>query len=187
LPPQQPGSTLPLTLPQCTEPHRRAGDRVGPRTESAARENAGDRRPADVDPMFLVRFFIRICSYRGVSTELVCNCISIYLNTYLQCSMFAALEEAMGTSSTQAVRMHDEITVCRLHSQCTILTRSETGRPPTRCARHLTEGWRPGLRKSASGLLDGRSAWFGTDTRAPIAPTPMRVQHFGEKSTLARS
>jgi hypothetical protein len=112
---------------------------------------------------------------------------SIYLNTYLQCSMFAALEEAMGTSSTQVVRMHDEITVCRLHSQCTILTRSETGRPPTRCARHLTEGWRPGLRKSASGLLDGRSAWFGTDTRAPIAPTPMRVQHFGEKSTLARS
>jgi hypothetical protein len=35
--------------------------------------------------------------------------LDLPLNTYLQCSMFAALEEAMGTSSTQAVRMHDEI------------------------------------------------------------------------------
>ena len=95
---------------------------MGPRTESAARENAGDRRPADVDPvpMFLVRFSSYGMFIPVNRTRLH---LDLPLNTYLQCSMFAALEEAMGTSSTQAVRMHDEIAVCRLHSQCTILTR----------------------------------------------------------------
>jgi len=43
---------------------------------------------------------------------------------------------------------------------------------------HATAREAPGLRKSGSGLLDGRSAWFGADARgrAPIAPTPVHQQ-----------
>ena len=68
----------------------------------------------------------------------------------------------MGTVCTQAVYICNEIAVCRStrrRAQRARTTRTATS-TPTRCTSRATptEGRRPGLRKSASGLLDGQSA-----------------------------
>ena len=86
---------------------------MGPTNKSAARESdAGDRRPADVDPMFglfLISFHYFISTF----------CI----RTFSLILMFYVREATGYFKDAGEPNAHDEIAVCRLHSQCTILTR----------------------------------------------------------------
>ena len=87
--------------------HRATPARGRPRgTDEQVRRRESDagvrrpRRPADVDPM------LRFISYQLFAS---------YLIAYPMFYVRGPRGRAMGTSSTQAARMHDEIAVCRLH------------------------------------------------------------------------
>ena len=88
---------------------------------------------------------------------------------------------AMGTVCTQAVYICNEIAVCR--STRRRAQRARTTRTATRCTSRATptrdRGQEAGFTEKRERLAGWPISWFGTDARAPIAPPPMRVQHFG--------
>ena len=92
----------------------------------------------------------------------------------------------MGTVCTQAVYICNEIAVCRSTRRRAQRARARahnTDRHEYSHTMHVTgdtdRGQEAGFTEKRERLAGWPISWFGTDARAPIAPPPMRVQHFG--------